>query len=67
MELQQILDDIATQPTVPVWPHLGKALGVSRNTAYDAARKNEVEVIRVGSQYRVVSASLRKRLGIEPK
>jgi len=65
MELQEILDDIRTKPTVPLWPHVGKALGVSRGTIYAALHRDEIQVIRVGRQYKAITASLRKRLGLE--
>ena len=52
-------------PTVPVWPHLGLLLNVSRNAAYDVARRGDIEVFRAGRHVKVLSAPLRRKLGIE--
>ena len=65
MELQEILDDIRTKPTVPLWPHVGKALGVSRGKFYAAVHRNEIQIIKLGRQFRAITAPLRKRLGLE--
>jgi hypothetical protein len=63
--LEEILEEIRRKPTVKVWPHAGRALGIGRGATYAAAARNEIDVIRIGHSVRAVSASLRKRLGIE--
>ena len=65
MEIREVIEEIRTKPVVPLWPHAAMALGVCRAAIYAAASRNEIEVIRVGRSIRAVSASLRKRLGIE--
>jgi hypothetical protein len=65
MEMDQILDAIRRNPVVPLWPHAGKVLGVSRGAIYAAASRNEIEVIRIGRSIKVITAPLRKRLGID--
>jgi hypothetical protein len=65
MELKEILDEIRTKPTVPVWPHAGKALGISRGSTYNGAKCGEIEVIKIGRRLRAVTAPLRRRLGME--
>ena len=65
MEMKEILRDIRTKPTVPIWPHAGKALGLGRGSAYGAAKRNEIDVIRHGRLVKAVSASLPARLKIE--
>ncbi len=66
MKLEEVLQDIRTKTVVPVWPHLGMVLNVSRTGVYDAIARNEFpEVFRVGRMLKVASAPLRKRLGIE--
>lgn len=65
MDLQTILEEIRTKPVVPVWPHAGMALGLRRGSAYAAAKRNEIDVIRFGRSIKAVSASLRKRLWLE--
>jgi hypothetical protein len=66
MELSEILEDIRNKPVVPLWPHAGKALGVSRGAIYAAAARNEIEVIRIGRSIKAVSAALPKQLRIDP-
>jgi len=65
MELSEVLEDIRNKPVVPLWPHAGKALGVSRGAIYAAAARNEIEVIRIGRSIKAVSAALRKQLRID--
>lgn len=65
MDLDAIIEEIKTKPTVPVWPHAGKALGLTKGGAYAAAARDEIEVLRFGRLIKAVSAPLRKRLGLE--
>ena len=44
----------------------GKALGCSRNTAYEAVRRGEIPVIRIGKLLRVPKAALERLLNGEP-
>jgi hypothetical protein len=64
-DLDQILEEIRRKPTVKVWPTAGRALGMGRGSAYAAAARNEIDVIRFGRSVRAVSASLRQRLGLD--
>jgi len=64
MQMEQVLEDIRTKPVVPLWPHVGLLLKVSRGSVYGLAARNEIEVIRIGRSIRAVSAPLRKRLGL---
>jgi excisionase family DNA binding protein len=43
-------------------PEAGRWLGVSRNTAYAAARHGEIPTIRVGRQLRVPLVALQRKL-----
>ncbi|RBM10986.1 integrase [Streptomyces sp. PT12] len=45
-----------------------RALALSRSTGYDLARRSEYpcRVLRLGRSYRVVTADLRRLLGVEP-
>jgi hypothetical protein len=61
----EILVDIRTKLTVPVWPHYAWAHGCSRGTAYEIAKAGGPEFIRVGRLIRVVTAALRTKLGID--
>lgn len=65
MELKEVLEDIRTKPVVPLWPHAGMALGICRGGIYAAAARNEIEVIRIGRSIKVITAPLRKRLGLD--
>jgi excisionase family DNA binding protein len=47
---------------VPLWPDAGKALGLSRNHTYDAARAGEIPTVKFGRTIRVPLAALRKML-----
>jgi hypothetical protein len=63
--LNEVLEDLKRVPTVPVWPHVGVLLSMSRNGAYEAARRGDFEVFRAGRRLKVLSAPLRRKLGIE--
>jgi hypothetical protein len=64
-----ILNDIKTRPTVPVWPHYGWAHSLGRNKAYEIAKKGGPEFLRIGEgerpMVRAITAQLRAKLGIE--
>jgi hypothetical protein len=62
---EEIKRAIVHDLTVPLWPHVGKALGVSRNSTYEAARRGEIRTIRIGDRYSCPTTWLRDRLGID--
>ena len=66
MTAEEIMRDIMTRPTVPLWPHVGYALDTSRNKTYAAAKQGDIDIIEIGRCKRAITASLRRRLGIEP-
>jgi Helix-turn-helix domain len=47
---------------VPLWPDVGKALGLSKNRTYDAARAGEIPTIKIGRCLRVPLVALNKML-----
>jgi excisionase family DNA binding protein len=55
------LAELADQDTVDV-PIAGSVLGVSRDSAYEAARRGEIPVLRFGRRIVVPVAALRKML-----
>jgi hypothetical protein len=66
----EILKDIKTKPTVPVWPHYGWAYDLSRGKSYAIAEKGGEEFLHIDAgrdrkMYRAITAPLRKKLGIE--
>jgi hypothetical protein len=65
MELKDALQEIRTKPVVPLWPHIGLVLDLSRGAVYASAKRNEIDVIRMGRSIKAVTAPLRKRLGLD--
>jgi hypothetical protein len=65
MEIKEILEEIRTRPTVPLWPHVGKALGISRGSTYAAARDGTIDVMKVGRLKLAISASLQRQLKLD--
>jgi hypothetical protein len=65
MELKEILDEIRTKPAVPLWPHVGKALGIARGSVYAAADRGEIDVLEIGRRKLAITASLRRKLGMD--
>ena len=54
------------QPTVTV-EQAGAWLGLSRSSAYEAARRGEIPTLRFNRRLRVPTAKLRVLLGIDPE
>lgn len=65
MELKDVLEEIRTKPVVPVWPHMGVVFDCSRGQSYAMVARKEIDVIRIGRSIKVVTAPLRKRLGLD--
>jgi hypothetical protein len=55
------LEKILAEPTASV-PDAGRALGISRNAAYEAAVRGEIKTIRFGRTLRVPTAWLKRAL-----
>jgi hypothetical protein len=64
-DMDAIMHEIRTKPTVRVWPTAGRALDLGRNAAYDAARRKEIPTLKIGGRLVVPSALLLRMLGIE--
>jgi hypothetical protein len=62
---EEMLHDIKTRPTVPLWPHAGWACGLSRGGTYEAARLGRIATLELGRKKPALTAPLRKQLGIE--
>jgi hypothetical protein len=62
---KEILAEIIERPVVPLWPHVGKTLGLSRGGTYAAAERGDIKTIRLGRLKRVPTAWLRQTLGLD--
>jgi hypothetical protein len=56
---------ILERPTCSV-AELGRILAISKNPAYDAVNRGDFPSIRVRKRIRVLTAPLRRTLGMEP-
>lgn len=65
MTLEEALKEIRTKPVVPLWPVVGVALDLSRGSVYAAAARGEIDVMEVGRLKKAITASLRRKLGLE--
>jgi excisionase family DNA binding protein len=52
------------RPTISV-PEAGHILGIGRNSAYEAAKRGEIPVIRLGRLERVPCVPFRRLLGLD--
>jgi excisionase family DNA binding protein len=57
------MDELLKQSTVRV-EQAAQLLGISRQSAYAAARAGELPVLRIGRRYVVPTAPLREMLGL---
>jgi excisionase family DNA binding protein len=48
--------------TINLWPDAGKALGIGKNQAYEAARHGQIPSIRLGKRIVVPKAAFQKLL-----
>ena len=55
---------LLSRPTITV-DDAAKVLGTGRNATYDAVHRGEIATMRVGGRILVLTAPLRKKLGIE--
>jgi hypothetical protein len=62
--VEQCVEEIRTKPVVPAWPTVGVAVGLSKPGTYNAIHRGDFEVIRIGRLVKVITAPLRKKLGI---
>lgn len=61
------LDEALSRPTISV-PEAGKLFfGLSRNGAYEAARRGDFDTVKVGGKVRVPVAPLAQKLGLQAK
>lgn len=65
MRLEDAIKEVREKTVVDLWPQAALVLGLSRGATYQAARNGEIDVIKIGHRYRAVTASLRKRLGLD--
>ncbi|MFQ4148267.1 helix-turn-helix domain-containing protein [Arthrobacter sp. LAPM80] len=51
--------------TMPVWPDVGRALGIGRSTTYELVKRDEfpIRILRLGSKRLVSRADLMAYLG----
>jgi excisionase family DNA binding protein len=60
IDLQKLL----SRPTITV-DDAAKVLGTGRNATYDAVHRGEIDTMRVGGRILVLTAPLRRKLGLE--
>jgi hypothetical protein len=56
--------ELLSKPTMSI-DDAAILLGIGRNAAYDAARRGDIECITLKRRRRVITAPLRRMLGIE--
>jgi len=63
------MDDIRRLLTenavLPLWPHSGTILRLSRNATYAAAARGDIKTIQLGRLKRVPTAWLKAKLGLD--
>ena len=65
MSLDEVREMLAREPTVPLWPEAGKALGLTRGQTYKCAKDGDIVVLEFGKLKRVSTSWLRQKLGID--
>lgn len=53
------------RPTLPLWPDVGRALGLGRNAVYQAAARGELPTLTFGRRIVVPTAALRRLLELD--
>jgi hypothetical protein len=53
------------QPTMSVWPEVGKALGLSRAATYNAVSRGDIPSIKIGGRLLIPTAGVRRLLQLD--
>ncbi|MCV3764051.1 DNA-binding protein [Rhizobium sp. TRM95796] len=61
------LEDALSRPTIPVTDAGLLFFGLARNAAYEAAKRGDIETIRIGGRIVVPVAPLAAKLGLKAK
>jgi hypothetical protein len=61
------MDDPIEKLVLPLWPDTGKALGLSRNATYDAARRGDIPTVPFGKLKKVPAWFFRQLRDGAPK
>ncbi|GAA4686539.1 helix-turn-helix domain-containing protein [Frondihabitans cladoniiphilus] len=56
------LDDLRQRATISLWPEAAGLLGLSKNSAYAAAKAGQIPTLRLGQRYIVPAPALLKML-----
>jgi hypothetical protein len=54
--MEEIMKMLSENAVLPLWPHTGKILGLSRGVTYAAADRAEIKTLRIGRLKRVPTA-----------
>jgi hypothetical protein len=65
MTVEEAIAEIKRKPTVRLWPTIAVLRGISKHGVYQAAKRGEIDTIRNGKLILAISASERRKLGIE--
>ena len=57
------VDELLSKPWLPV-PVAGSILGLNRSASYEAAKRGEIETIKVGRLLKALTTPMRKKLRI---
>jgi hypothetical protein len=60
-EIRKKLDENAT---LPIWPDVAEMFGLCRGSAYAAAQRGDIKVVKIGRLVRVPTSWLRQKLDI---
>jgi hypothetical protein len=66
MTMDQIRELLSRPTITPAQLIASRILPLKRNGVYDAIKRGEIDVIDLGHKKAVITASLRKKLGMEP-
>jgi len=53
------------QPTMKLWPDVGRALRLKRSATYAAAQRGQIPTLRIGGKVLVPTACLRRMLQLD--
>jgi excisionase family DNA binding protein len=66
MTKSEIIETLTGRATISVI-HAGEMLGLSKDTAYQAARNGDLPVVRIGKRFLVPTEKLARLLGLAPE
>jgi hypothetical protein len=63
--MDEIRKKLDSNATLPIWPDVAEMFGLCRGSAYAAAQRGDIKVVKIGRRRRVPTAWLKAKLDLQ--